>query len=136
MKRVVKLLIIPFAVFMAVVLSLALFKLLGGVSSLFDQALVSLTDYFIHDFWKDLLNLISSPFRIVAVMISVGLMAFILDIIANQPKQVPQQYDPVIRGRRLGRRPRPIIEAVAEPSDDVPPTQSTPRHRLTRRNRI
>lgn len=101
MRKFADLVMIPFIIFVLVVLAVLGFKCLLLASTMVTRILVGLGKYAVNEFPIDLASMFSDPIRVIALPIAVGLMIF-LGYIGLE--YMGRESDNFIRGRQMGKR--------------------------------
>ncbi len=102
MKRISDFIIIPFIIFVLLVVAVVGFKVLLFAITLVARILVGLGTYAVNGFPDDLAYLFSDPIKIIALPIAIGLVIALGYCGLN----MDTGSDNFIRGRRMGKRPR------------------------------
>lgn len=136
MRRLSEFLMVPFAIFVVVVLLLVVaFKLFSGTTHFVANVILSLINYITSTFAEDLISLFSSSVMIVALPIAAGSVIFLWQMMQHDNSRPTDSF---VRGRRLeARRPgssrsssgRPSSQPIDQPSLPRPSTRPNRRPR-------
>ena len=127
MRKLIDLILIPTAIFLLIVFAVVAFKVFEMTLQTVDSIIWNLIDYFTSGFVDDVLSLFDGPLRILAFLITVGLLIL---LIMHYQETGNNGRDDFLRGRRLGGR------RISRRSTERPSSQpSEPRAPSVRPNR-
>lgn len=130
MRKLTDLVLIPSVIFLFIVLAVAIFKIFETALSFVDVIIRGLINYFISGFAEDVLSLFAGPLRILAFLITVGLLILFIMICQENGNS---SRDSFLRGRRLESR-RTSRRSTERPSSQ-PAERRSPPPPSTRPNR-
>lgn len=135
MRRFADFIMIPFLIFVVVVVAVVGFKFLLLAITLVAQILVGLGKYAVDGFPDDLASLFSNPIRVIALPIAIGLMIALGYWGLNHMNQGSNNF---VRGREMGKRTnksshrgsdRPSSRGREKNSLPAPTTRKNPKPR-------
>lgn len=132
MRKMIDLLLIPSVIFVMIVLAVVIFKIFETALHVVDITIRSLIDYFISGFADDVLSLFDGPLRILAFLITIGLLILLIMIVQESGSG---SRDDFLRGRRLGSRRSQSPRRSTERPSSQPAERRSPTAPSTRPNR-
>ena len=132
MRKLIDLLIIPSIVFVMIILAVVVFKIFETALHFVYSIIRRLIDYFVSGFADDFLSLFAGPLRILAFLITLGLLILFVMICQESGSGVRDDF---LRGRRLGSRRSQSSRRSTERPSSQPKERRSPSAPSTRPNR-
>ena len=136
MRKLIDLLLIPSAIFLLIAIAVVFFKIFETVSHVVESTIRGLIDYFTSGFAEDVLSLFDGPLRILAFLITMGLLILLIMIMISRENGNGSRDD-FLRGRRLGSHRanssrRSTKRPSSQPADrrSPPPPSTRPNRRV------